>query len=752
MIGKEEENGGVCAATANALLEWIGSFHSLLSAGDLPTKLEHLTDGVALAEVLHDVAPARFPRNVLSRPASTASSSSPPTPTTNWALALTNMKKLTRLLEAHYEEDLGLCLRGSEEMERVHAEKSSAGFDGFISYFSTLDLVGVVREKREREIVKIWELAIFAAVRAPTPEKARIYVEKIMALSPGAQAELKDCVERTLSRAGPSSRPSPSSSSSSSPSSLSNATWNGNPPSITAGLTSEAHPQEEGGNVRLKEKLQQLQTALALREEEVGRVRASEGEIKDELEGMKNRWKEAVDRADKLQKACEEWRVRVEEKEEEGEHWRREAGRWEAKVKAERERARKAEEGERKLADEVDVLRERAGTVQDLEGSLEKYKGRLEQMAGLKQLCRDLEERNATYLDQILQAEEGTKATVSSLKRALEQYKEKVVVLEREKFVAMERKEVVEGENDRLEAELEAAREGWRTVTEEYQECKRLLSRLQQQADRPEGGERDGGIRREKDRVGGLFEDAASVPERLQRLERENKQLRKDMEGRNQQPDGEGRSIISLEEDLALLRSEMQDVVRIKGEREKEAIAATKRAADLEAQILMLKGQCEEMEEEVGKAKEEGVLAVAAQESALARVRALVAETQDLEGQIATLKGEKDRLEGYTRKTLQAVQEKYVQTLGSLKRSNAEYKGKCQALEARLQEDRVAQKREEKLLMSAVYGLGMEMLQPEFNRVALAGKIRGSGTESNGPCGAQNELKTTGGNKGGERR
>jgi hypothetical protein len=54
--------------------------------------------------------------------------------------------------------------------------------------------------------------------------------------------------------------------------------------------------------------------------------------------------------------------------------------------------------------------------------------------------------------------------------------------------------------------------------------------------------------------------------------------------------------------------------------------------------------------------------------------------------------------------------------------------------------------------MSAVYGLGMEMLQPEFNRVALAGKIRGSGTESNGPCGAQNELKTMGGNKGGERR
>jgi cell division septum initiation protein DivIVA len=165
----------------------------------------------------------------------------------------------------------------------------------------------------------------------------------------------------------------------------------------------------------------------------------------------------------------------------------------------------------------------------------------------------------------------------------------------------------------------------------------------------------------------------------------------------------------------------MQDLQRVKEEREAETIAAKKRIAELEGHVTILRGQCEEMEEEVGKAKEEGVgrataaaaAAVEGQEKALARVQLLLQQAKEWEEQVLTLKGEKDRLEKYTKKTLRTVQEKYVQTLGDLKGSNAEYKARNQALEARLLEDRQAQKREEKLLMSCVYGIGMEMLQSE---------------------------------------
>jgi protein HOOK3 len=322
----------------------------------------------------------------------------------------------------------------------------------------------------------------------------------------------------------------------------------------------------------------------------------------------------------------------------------------------------------------------------------------------------------------MLVLEEEVKTSVPALKRVVEQYKEKVVGLERERYQAVERKEVMEGELGRVKEEVEGAREARRFLAEECQELKRVLQQLQQQLaqqhqqhqqPQPQGG---GGVGEEGGREGGLglFENAMDVKEKLLRLERDNKMLRKQVE------EG-GWPKVGGEEDLLLLKSQMQDLQRVKEEREAEAIAAKKRAAELEGHVVMLRGQCEEMEEEVGRAKEEGVAAataaaaaaLAGQEKALARVQLLLAQAKEREQQVVTLKGEKDRLEEYTKKTLQAVQEKYVQTLGSLKGSNAEYKAKNQALEARLVEDKQAQKREERLLMSCVYGLGMEMLQAE---------------------------------------
>jgi len=325
----------------------------------------------------------------------------------------------------------------------------------------------------------------------------------------------------------------------------------------------------------------------------------------------------------------------------------------------------------------------------------------------------------------MLLLEEEVKTSVPALKRVVEQYKEKVVGLERERYQAVERREIMEGELGRVKEEVEGAREARRFVMEECQELKRVVQQLQQQLAQQQlaqqqqqpqlqGGGGGGGEEGGKEGGSGLFENTMGVKEKLLRLERENKMLRKQVE------EG-GWPKVGGEEDLLLLRSQMQDLQRVKEEREAEAIAAKKRAAELEGHVVMLRGQCEEMEEEVGRAKEEGVAtataaaaaAVAGQEKALARVQLLLAQAKESEHQVLTLKGAKGRLEEYTKKTLQAVQEKYVQTLGSLKGSNADYKARNKALEARLLEDRQAQKREERLLMSCVYGLGMEMLQGE---------------------------------------
>jgi len=348
MISKEEEDA---TATAEALLQWVNSFDALPPGATSPTpltKLEQLTDGLVLADVLHDIAPTRFPHDLLARPPSSSAASTPTTPTANWALALTNLKKLMRLLEAHYQEELGLHLQGGR------GGSSS-------SYFASLDLAGIAREKRSKDIMKLLELVVLAAVRAPAPEKARAYVEKIMGLSPEAQAVLKESVERTLQRATPSSF---SSSSSSPPSSFLGAitsttsSSSSSLPSSSSSTTTFADEQQRE-NARLYETMQELQSRLTKAEEEVLVARERARGWEAEVEGQRHRWTAAVARAEELQKACEEWRVKLEEREQEGEHWRQEARRWEDRVKGERERAETAEEGGRRLADEVDVLREK---------------------------------------------------------------------------------------------------------------------------------------------------------------------------------------------------------------------------------------------------------------------------------------------------------------------------------------------------------------------------------------------------------
>jgi len=357
MITKEEED---TTATAEALVQWINSFGPLPPSATSPSsapppliKLEQLTDGLVLADVLHDIAPTRFPRDLLARPLSSSAASTPTTPTANWALALTNLKKLMRLLEAHYEEELGLHLHGGR---------------GGNSYFASLDLAGIAREKRNKDIIRLVELVVLAAVRAPAPEKARAYIERIMGLSPEAQAFLKESVEKTLQRATSFvSSTSPSSSLSSSfldtissatSSSFSSSLPSSFPCTTTAASTALAADQQRE-NAHLHETIQELQLRLAKAEEEVLVVREEARGWKGEVEGQRHRLTAAVARAEEAQKASEKWRVRLEAKELEGEHWRQEARRWEDRVKGERERADRAEEGRRRLADEVDVLREK---------------------------------------------------------------------------------------------------------------------------------------------------------------------------------------------------------------------------------------------------------------------------------------------------------------------------------------------------------------------------------------------------------
>ena len=73
--------------------------------------------------------------------------------------------------------------------------------------------------------------------------------------------------------------------------------------------------------------------------------------------------------------------------------------------------------------------------------------------------------------------------------------------------------------------------------------------------------------------------------------------------------------------------------------------------------------------------------------------------------------GDKDKLEAYTKRTLAKFQEKYLVALQECKAKLKEKQDKIEALENRSSAEKTAQKREERLLSSTVYELGLAIMQ-----------------------------------------
>lgn len=93
------------------------------------------------------------------------------------------------------------------------------------------------------------------------------------------------------------------------------------------------------------------------------------------------------------------------------------------------------------------------------------------------------------------------------------------------------------------------------------------------------------------------------------------------------------------------------------------------------------------------------------------RVASLQKKLTDKGAEVTKLLGDKEKLEAYTKKTLQKFQEKYLVALQDCKAKLKEKHDKIEALEMRGANEKVAQKREERLLSSSIYELGLGIMQ-----------------------------------------
>lgn len=92
----------------------------------------------------------------------------------------------------------------------------------------------------------------------------------------------------------------------------------------------------------------------------------------------------------------------------------------------------------------------------------------------------------------------------------------------------------------------------------------------------------------------------------------------------------------------------------------------------------------------------------------------LKAQLKKKEAATAKLASDKEKLEAYTKKTLAKFQEKYLVALQECKAKLKEKHDKIEALEMRSAAEKSTQKREEKLLSSTIYEMGLTLMQEKL--------------------------------------
>lgn len=147
-------------------------------------------------------------------------------------------------------------------------------------------------------------------------------------------------------------------------------------------------------------------------------------------------------------------------------------------------------------------------------------------------------------------------------------------------------------------------------------------------------------------------------------------------------------------------------------------------SAEQKEKLVRLEYENKKLKEELEAAKSAAPVAAA---TTAASTEAPVAsgDAAALQAEIATLKeqlakkeaenkkigSDKDKLEAYTKRTLAKFQDKYLVALQECKAKLKEKQDKIELLESRSATEKTAQKREERLLSSTIYELGLAIMQ-----------------------------------------
>jgi len=575
------------AARQHAMVEFLGTFPTL--SGAPPETLSDLSDGVALFEVLSEIAPNHFDPTTIARHLGD-----------NWALKSSNLRKLVRNLEYYCHEDLSKD--APESFREISSNVSKISRTGDASAIEPL-------------------VELVAAVAVTCPQKSE-FVGRIMSMSGGSQIEMKGIIESSLQRLEDYNDVDQE-----------DDDFNEDDPemvfseeNVEPGVGTTGDDNEESlfhlkkstdaDTEALEQELLETKRELATQKSQMTEIRQDAAKSQSKLRAL------VEDLQDRLAKRQDELITSEEEL--------RDATNDLDDLKSS---VGELEEEKAQLADELDLASAKATQLHKAEALVMAYKKKLEGVGVMNQQMTDLEDQAAGYLRQIMDLESEVKKT-ATLQRQVDSIQKKLNISEKEKIESADSLKNTTVEISKLKDTLASAEKAKKLYIDELKEL-----RDQQAVD---------------------------------------------------------------DEDVAVEGFDGQAQV---------STAQREKTMRLEIENTRLKTEIEKLKN--GASTAEGVAAVPQEtvDASLAKIDVLKERLNKKVAENKKIVSDKDKLEAYTKRTLAKFQDKYLVALQECKAKLKEKQDKIELLESRSATEKTAQKREERLLSSTIFELGLSIMQ-----------------------------------------
>ncbi|XP_075166379.1 hook microtubule tethering protein [Haematobia irritans] len=460
-----------------SLIDWFQTLK--LSAPH--SNAEELSDGVALAQALHQFSPETFTAVWLSKIKADVG--------VNWRLKMSNLKKVVEALYDYYTDVLNYSL----------------------AEFPRPDTMRIAEKHDATELERLLQLILGCAVNCATKQD---YIRDIMLLEESLQANIMKALQDLES-------------------SCQGASMSRNPLSIV-NFDSKILQEERD---RLAQKCFDLEKKNVLLVEEKANLTAEVAKLQEDIRKLETASTIGDDgvslgpvmagstRYLDMRKQLDELKEELMQSETSREDLRLKSQQQETEIQVLQQRIEELNKTATeflKLKDEIDVLRETNEKLKVCETQVKTYKKKLEDYTDLKKQLKLLDERSAEYLQQNVQFEEDAKKC-ATLRGQIEQYKKEVQDLHMKLDKEMSNNLKLEFESKTMEETIFSLQQAKEGLAKERDNLREALDEL-----------KCGQLSNSSEDVATAMSkelQPTAITERLRRLELENKALREGQGG-----------------------------------------------------------------------------------------------------------------------------------------------------------------------------------------------------------------------------